>query len=110
MTQRGEVVALDFDHTLYEQNHFMPGALEAVGRLREAGHRVWIFSCNDPDYIQQCLDEAGIAVDGIWRGPGKIVGAAYVDDRGVAFRGDWEQSLKDIDELLAARPMTWQGG
>ena len=95
-------VAVDYDHTIKdnEANTPMAGVGEALQELRARGIRILIHSCNDPDYIRQQLQEWGIVVDGVWDGVGKPVCVAYIDDRGLRFTGDWQQTTADILRLL----------
>ena len=99
-----QLIAIDFDWTLWNtgENKPMDGAREALGRIREAGHRVLIHSCNNPKWIRQmCLDH-DLTVDYVWGEEGleagKPVCAIYVDDRAHHFKGDW---VGEIDEILA---------
>jgi hypothetical protein len=106
------VICLDFDGVInsYESGygpHYKPtlipdgpteGAKEAIAKLRKR-FRVIVHSsrCVYPEAreaIRLWLDEYGIIVDGI--AENKPPAMIYLDDRGVQFKGDWGQALKDI--------------
>ena len=93
-------VAIDWDGTLMGGKEWLPGAQNAMKRLREEGHKVYIHSCNNPFWIERHLAEAGLVVDGVWRDPGKPIADLYVDDRAYQFGGNWSYDLKDILERL----------
>lgn len=76
---------------------WLPGAQEAIKRLRELGHYVIIHSCNNPKWIEKNLNEAGIPVDLIWTKQGKPVANCYLDDRGINFK-NWDEAL--VETLL----------
>jgi predicted HAD superfamily phosphohydrolase YqeG len=104
----GQWIAIDFDHTIRDTggtDEPLPGAREAISALREAGHRVIIHSCNDPDHIEQWMNNWDIRFDAIWKGTGKPVTAVLIDDRGVAFRGDWAATLQETLEFVSDRPV-----
>lgn len=93
------VVAIDWDNTLVDSTQkWLPGAQTAIKRLREDGHKVIIHSCNRKAWIDKCLNESGIVVDGIWDQAGKPVCDLYVDDKGYHFpyNGDWNEDLPII--------------
>ncbi len=106
------VIAVDFDHTLIAENAFgevtpMPGAREAMEKLRADGHRIIIHTCRigiaadrgflrqEVRFIEDVLDDFQIPYDEIWLGP-KMVADYYVDDRAVSFEGDWNNVLDSI--------------
>lgn len=90
------LVCLDFDGTLINGDKPLPGAREAVNQLREAGHRIIIYSANDPTWIERVLNNADIRYDRIWNEMGKPPHDLLVDDKGYHFRGSWAQELPDI--------------
>lgn len=105
------LIACDFDHTINRNDSKLPderyskpyeGAKDALIKLREDGHKVMIFSCNNPKWIKEWLDHWEIPFDYIWEGA-KPVCDAYIDDRGVGFRGDWKATLKDVNELFEVK-------
>ena len=95
------VIAVDFDHTLWdtEEGRPMEGARDAISLLRERGHKIIIHSCNSPNFIKKCLDDADIRYDSIWDRMGKPVADAYLDDKSVRFI-DWGQAVGDVLEML----------
>lgn len=95
------VIAIDWDNTLMNGKEWLPGAQNAIRLLRERGHKVIIWSCNEKSWIQRCLDEAGIPVDWICeKDQGKPVAALYVDDHGFHFEGDWSVEVHEILKRL----------
>lgn len=103
-------IAIDWDHTLMNGKEWLPGAKDALKRLREEGHRIIIHSCNDPNWIEMHLRDAGIIAD-VWRGAvnrkGEIepkpVADLYIDDRAYRFptNGDWSKELDKVLERLS---------
>jgi hydroxymethylpyrimidine pyrophosphatase-like HAD family hydrolase len=93
------VLAIDWDNTLMTGDKWLPGAQEALKRLRELGHKVVINSCNNPSWIEKQLREAGIAVDYVWNDKGKVLADLYIDDKGYHFphNSDWsDERLADV--------------
>ena len=107
------VIAIDFDGTLVTVNadgEYEPiaGAREALEDLRDRGVKVVIHTCRtglasrnhtlrlELDFIAAKLNEFGIPFDEIYAGE-KLVADFYVDDRSIGFRGDWAQTLIDLD-------------
>lgn len=105
-------IILDWDGTLVpsawpeQPMEFMPGAVEAVFRLHQAGFKLMVFSARmnpydpwtstrlDPAkvesekrYIRAALDAKGLTFVDIWDKPGKPSGSAYVDDKGHRYTG-----------------------
>lgn len=102
-----QTVAIDWDHCLFEHttDSLLPGAKEAVQRIREAGHRVVIFSCNVPSFIREKCQENDLEVDEIYDSHGKMLATCYIDDRGIAFRGDWKTTCDEALEFVWNRPV-----
>jgi hydroxymethylpyrimidine pyrophosphatase-like HAD family hydrolase len=103
---RETIVAIDWDHTLWDtggSNTWLPGALDALFRLREAGATLLIHSCNNPRWIRQNLNEAGV-IASVWgESPAdcghKPVANYYIDDRAIGFRGSWLDVLAEINRV-----------
>ena len=103
------VACLDFDGTLYpfrplfEQPDPLPGAPEAVRRLKDAGYRIVIFTSRlSPTWLESCgytASEQLDLIEGMLRRDGipfdditaeKVPAEVYVDDRAIRFRdGEW---------------------
>lgn len=90
------------------------GAREAMLELRRLGHRLLIHTCRttvaseigdlaeEIRWIEGTLVSFGIPFDEIYAGD-KLIADAYVDDRAVAFRGDWGDTLDALGSHLEAR-------
>lgn len=102
-----QTVAIDWDHCLFEHttDSLLDGAKEAVQRIREAGHRVIIHSCNNEPFIREKCVEHGLEVDEIWIGYGKPLAAVYLDDRAIGFSGNWKQTCDEALEFVFNRPV-----
>lgn len=110
------VIAIDLDGTLIREAGGkilpLPGAVDAMRQLRSQGHRIVIHSCRtglagecldlEVQQITAILNEFGIEYDEIFIGE-KLVADAYIDDRAVPFRGDWEDAKAGLAELLQTR-------
>lgn len=107
------VVAVDFDHTIhnpddrepgYRMGKPYPGAKEALEEFRRVGARIVIHTCRarTPDgvwdgpwigtakHVEDWLNYFGIPYDEVTAL--KPVAHAYIDDKAVAFEGDWEHT------------------
>lgn len=106
-----QVIAIDWDSTLYDManDRLMIGALEALDELRMKGVQLILYSCNNAKWLRMKCEQFNVHFDRIWgespEDHGKIVAAVYIDDRAVAFRGDWNKSLEDALALLEERPI-----
>lgn len=108
--KRHIVIGVDFDHTLVNNPDIelgeryakpFPGAKEAMLELHNnKGYFMLIHSCNRKAWVEEWLDHYNIPYDAVWDGQGKPVCDAYIDDRGVGFRGDWTVTLKETLELV----------
>lgn len=118
---RTRTLCVDFDGTITQYTHYrgrgvfdppIPGAAETLRRLKAEGWRIIVYTTRtERDEIAAYLHEHGIPFDGInedsdpatgagnGRG-GKPAADVYLDDRGVPFRGDWDQAYRDIYALL----------
>lgn len=90
------LICVDFDHTLVEGDQPIPGAREAINILREAGHKIMIYSANNRAWIETTLNNADIRYDSIWTGQGKPLCDLYVDDKSYHFKGDWSNEVNDV--------------
>ena len=101
-----KTVAVDFDHTLVDGDKPLPGAREAMEKLKAKGYMILIHSCNNLEWIKKVLRASDIPFDYVWDNNadmGKPICAAYVDDRAINFDGDWERSLADLETLEERR-------
>jgi hypothetical protein len=115
------VVLVDFDGTLCEFQYPdmgdpIPGAQEFMRSLFARGLQpvIWSSRMSPAIYTEEERAEAveniacwahrfGIPYHAIDTGAsGKRLCVAYVDDRGVAARGDWDYMLYQIDKLAAS--------
>lgn len=116
----GKTLAIDFDGVVHLYSNSwqdgsiydkpVPGAKEALIKLKEQGYYILIYStrCNkeywekgDPNRVEQVreyLDYNGIPYHDIHIGA-KPKAYLYIDDRGISFKGDWNQTLEDIDNF-----------
>ncbi|MBE3583152.1 MAG: hypothetical protein IMX01_03440 [Limnochordaceae bacterium] len=111
-------LCVDFDGTITDYDHYrgrgvfdppLPGAVETLQRLKTEGWKILIYTTrSEVDEIARYLQAHGIPYDGINRDPdgpsdtnaGKPAADAYLDDRAVPFRDDWEAAYRGINELL----------
>jgi len=112
-------VAVDFDGVLHPYTEGwvgsvpadeepVEGAREFLGRLIENGYRVVVFSA-------RCDHEEGMAGTRAWLAKyglmnwvddvtcQKPAAVAYIDDRAVRFRGDWNEVAEGVAELAEGR-------
>jgi len=74
----------------------MPGAVEALQKLRDAGHTVVVYTArNWPEYrvTKKWLDDHGVPYDGLHMG--KPVADVWIDDRVLRFE-DWDSTLREL--------------
>lgn len=105
------ILAIDWDRTLHDTDHPvpgrklgppLPGAREALWKLKEAGHKIIIHSCASHKAIRPWMDYFVIPFDYIWgESPGdygvKPAADFYIDDRGLFFQS-WDQTLAEIEQ------------
>lgn len=104
-------LCIDFDATLFPwgplfnwESEPLPGAVEAMRALADAGYSLYIFSSRmsqewldnvghtreeHEGYMRFLLKKWGIPYDGI--AYDKVPAHAYVDDRAIEFRGNWSE-------------------
>lgn len=114
---KDKAIVVDFDGTLAEDKKFpdigepMPGAIEAMKRLKQAGFDIVIFTCRmnrthgdraaemQRQAIQEWLDRHGVPYDRIDDGRnGKPFAHFYIDNKNLEYRGgnDWERLTSRI--------------
>jgi len=112
-----KTIAIDFDGTLAEfgewigDNHIgkpIDGGRESVQRLKDEGYVIIIYTCRgNLTPVKEWLDKHKIPYDYLNENPhqpesispNKMYADLYIDDRGVHHNGDWEDTLKFIEEL-----------
>lgn len=87
------------------KNRPMEGARDALSAIHEQGHYVTVHSCNNANWIRQMCEEHDLRVDVVWEGRGKPVAAAYIDDRGVTYAGDWPAAIIEAMVFANERPV-----
>lgn len=87
----------------------IPGAKEALAKIKSQGADIIIFTCRENTLdLREYLRVNQIPYDSINSNPdqpentneGKPVADAYIDDKAVAFQGDWEETKADLRELI----------
>lgn len=94
------------DGTIYDPP--VPGAAEAMQRLKEMGHTLYIFTTRtNPIFkdknasnaqkkaVEQWLKDHNIPFDKVWTF-GKPMADIFIDDRAIGFRGNWNQTLDEV--------------
>lgn len=77
----------------------MPGAREALQKLRDEGHTVVVYTGrNWPEYrvTRKWLDDHGMPYDAIHMG--KPIADVWIDDRAIRFTS-WTETLRQLDSL-----------
>lgn len=99
---------IDFDDTIASNSSFpdyipgapLPGAVDGIKKLDEMGYKITIFTARpwfDYANIEAYCKYYGIPVRRIICG--KPLLRFMIDDKAVAFSGDWEQSLQEALKL-----------
>ncbi len=115
-------IAIDFDGVLHGYSKGwsdgsiydapVPGAAEAMKKLKEEGHTLYIFSTRtNPIFkkkkedsvdqkvmMEEWMKQHGIPFDKVWTF-GKPMADLFIDDRAIGFRGDWQATLQDVSEF-----------
>lgn len=112
-----KTVCIDLDGTLihYEEwqgeEHFgllLPGASDATKILHEKGWYIIIYTTRaNKSILTKFLSDNKIEFDAINENPyqpqnakgGKPIADVYVDDRALCFKGNWQQTVKEITEF-----------
>ncbi len=113
---RKKVIAVDFDGTCFDTDDHgelvpVPGARDALSLLKNQGYHLVIHTCRttiamdrgsldeEVHFIESILRSHGFEYDEIHLGE-KLVADAYVDDRAIAFRGNWEKTLDQLEKYF----------
>jgi hypothetical protein len=101
------VIGVDCDLTLVDENeNLIPGAKEALIYLKSTGWKIIIWTHrSDLAQTRNLLERHGIPFDHINEDPDtdakdysrKIFFNATVDDKAVAFDGDWQKTIAELD-------------
>lgn len=112
-----KIICIDIDGTLVKYtewsgpNNFgevLPDAAEATQKLHANGWYIIIYTTRaDNEATGKFLHDNGFYFDSINGNPfqpenaegGKPFADVYVDDRALCFKGDWKQTLKDIENF-----------
>lgn len=110
-------IAIDFDGVLHLYSKGwnggeiydppVSGAKEALTALKKQGHTLYIFSTRNNKLfhkdekdqqkaMEAWLKQHEIPYDKIWSF-GKPMADLFIDDRALTFRGDWTQTLHDVE-------------
>jgi len=89
----------------------LPGVKKSFEKIKEKGYEIYIHSCRTSsdlyphlidrsvqvDLMREVLDKNEIPYDHIITDMDKPIASYYIDDRGIGFRGSWEDTLKEIE-------------
>ena len=111
-------IAIDFDGVIHEYSKgwnggeiYDPpvvGAKEALEALKAKGHTLYLFTTrtntmfrkkDEPDQkvmIEEWMKRNEIPFDKIWTF-GKPMADLFIDDRALSFKGDWKDTLEQVD-------------
>jgi len=112
-----QTIIVDFDGTLCkfafpDVGEYQPGAREALQTLKNKGYKIVIHSVRTATYwgmesqakhiqaITAFLEENEIPYDEILLSCDKPIAMAYIDDRGISYKGNWKKTLLDTLDLL----------
>lgn len=122
---RDKSIVVDFDGTLAEDDKFpdlgkpMPGAIEAMKRLKAAGYAIVVFTCrmnrmhgdraaeHQRKSIEEWLKRYDIPYDRIDDGRnGKPFAHWYIDNKNLEYKGgnDWQRLTSKILSSPEGRP------
>ncbi|MBK9118001.1 MAG: hypothetical protein IPM18_00110 [Phycisphaerales bacterium] len=103
---RARTIMVDLDGVLCSEESFhnrplaepLPGAREALRKLRAAGHTVIIYTARgwgEQRVTEHWLRQHEFEYDGLHMG--KPIADVWIDDRAIGFR-DWVQALAELDQ------------
>jgi histidinol phosphatase-like enzyme len=114
-------IAIDFDGVIHgyskgwqDGSIYDPpvdGAAEALRKLKEAGHTLYIFStrtnpvfkkkegaADQKKLMEDWLEKYQIPFDKIWTF-GKPMADIFIDDRAIGFKGSWSDTIGDVESF-----------
>jgi len=110
-----KVIICDFDGTIVEfaypeMGEPKPRVKENLQRLKDMGYEIHIASCRTSHEVnkypidrqvqvrmmEEYLDKHEIPYDRVLNND-KALGVWYIDDRAIAFRGDWDKVVAEIE-------------
>ena len=108
---RKGVIAVDFDGVIHGyskgyQNGVIyddpvPGAREAMEKIKSLGYKVWIFSARDNEQaIKEYLEKNNIHFDRVHMGRKPPSAEIFIDDRAINFSGDWDKTLQEVQTFV----------
>lgn len=98
-------VAVDFDDTIATivggELVLKEGVIDALRKIQSCGYKVVIHSARCwqawPDTWERVgemhdfLEKKRVPYDGIYMGVGKLAAVAYIDDKGIRFKDNWDE-------------------
>jgi len=114
-------LAIDFDGTIAQQDGWeypemgppFHGVAEAIQKLKDQGFKILIYTCRlnqhnenngtaeeELERLTQYLDQVGVPFDDfVVAEVGKPFAEYYIDDKGIRFNGDWNETVKFVESL-----------
>lgn len=100
-------VAVDFDGTIVENKfpeigELKPGAIEALQALKSKGYKIIIHSARsstpegNANEMKAFLDKNQVPYDEIHSSAGKPIASAYIDDKSIEFKDNWQQIVDRV--------------
>ena len=105
MSEDRPIVCIDLDGVLntFDEwrgaDHFhdpRPGSREFLERLNELGYRVVVFTTRWAPHVGAWLTQHGLSVYVSEITDKKPPAIAFIDDRAICFRGDYDETLSDL--------------
>lgn len=112
------IIAVDFDGVIAKYDGFcgkrvfgkpIDGVRDGLASLRANGHTILINTTRlEVDEVSKYLDKNKLPYDHInycplnnerFLHPAKQCADIYLDDRAICFKGDWEQTVQDVEDF-----------